>query len=59
MDKIEEEIIKAITQIAYPKIPENLIEYYHKELWMSGFIKGYLTRTTEEIINKNNLKTKN
>lgn len=59
MDKIEEEIVKAVREIAETKFPKEIINPDTKIIWIGGFVSGYLCRTTEEIINTNNLKTKN
>lgn len=51
-------IIAEARKIAESKFPIAITDSVIKEMWISGFISGYLNRTTEEITN-NNLKTKN
>lgn len=47
-----EMILKEARQIAESKFPEAIVESHTKEIWISGFVSGYLNRITEEIINK-------
>ncbi len=43
----EEKILEEITKIAKSRLPTSISDEWVQKIWMSGFIIGYLERTTE------------